>query len=223
MKIKNEKALFQNALTDAYSQIYDRELLDSDENAQATEDHKLKIRQIINDSLRHEKQILVKKAIIGILVAALLLLIGCTAYIHRNTIGKYIEEFYDKHMKITVAHESNTSDMIAVYYAPTYIPDGYSANKELYTTAGSYYRWSNSEGQAITFEQYPPSRINHLLDSESGETTIWIYENIEIYRRENGASHTYIWSNNNGSFKMVLSSDLPEGEVCLIINSMTAK
>ena len=92
-----DKALFKKAVLEVLSQNYEQELANCQETAKCSKKHYFRISEIIGIPVSRliSKRRSIKKTLVALLIASALLLAGCTAYIYRNEIKGFIEEFYD--------------------------------------------------------------------------------------------------------------------------------
>lgn len=221
-----ERALFKKALIQAFSQKFEDELTQCQETALCSDEHKEAMEKILSQSKSKPegKASSKKRIIIGLLLAAALLLIGCTAYILRDEIGDFMEEIFQKHIRLTYngEEESHVLEKITTDYELSYMPDGYTLSQESYSPSGNYLIWENTESDIIIFEQYPLDGANFMLDAEIGTTNIIEHETFDIYCREN-TDFSYIWSDGNYSYKIISNVPLPESTILRIIDGMRVK
>ena len=153
----NERELFKKALSEAMAQKYDEELSECEENAICSQKHYDKMQKIIGRNICRSKKRLTKKSLIAIIVAAALLLTGCTAaYIYRDEIRDFVEEIYDEFIKLTYDdEEQNPVGGIKEQYELTYVPEGYEKTNEKITSLYIYYEYTNVNKNKLTFRQNP--------------------------------------------------------------------
>ena len=109
MKNCSNQILFRRAVWEGICQRYDEELAMSEESAACSETHRLKMFRILR--LHGEKangMVLRKRALIAILIAAALLLAGCTVYAFREVLFSFVEDgFYDSTGSVGFEYVSN--------------------------------------------------------------------------------------------------------------------
>lgn len=99
---KVARELFKKALSEAMAQKYDEELAGCQENSICSPRHYDKMQKIIGNDTYNLKKKWSKKSLIAIIIAAALLLSGCAAaYIYRDEIRNFVEEVYEKFIKLT--------------------------------------------------------------------------------------------------------------------------
>lgn len=221
----NDRELFKKALSEAMAQKYDEELAECEENAICSQKHYDKMQKIIGRNICRQKKRLTKKSLIAIIVAAALLLTGCTAaYIYRDEIRDFVEEIYEEFIKLTYDdEEQNPVGGIKEQYELTYVPEGYEKTNEKITSLYIYYEYENGEGEKITFRQNALDGTNYGVDNEDGYTTIFAYGEINIYCRTLNSTHHYIW--NDGKYALSIDSTvlITENEFVKIIENVTTK
>lgn len=221
----NERELFKKALSEAMAQKYDEELAECEENAVCSQKHYDKMQKIIGRNVYRPKKKLSKKALIAIIVAAALLLTGCTvAYIYRDEIRDFVEEIYDEFIKLTYDdEEQNPVGGIQEQYELSYVPEGYEKTREKITPIYTHYEYENVDGEKITFRQNLLDDTNFRLDSEHGDTIIFTYGEFDIYCRVFETSYHYIW--NDGKYALNINSTalIDDNELIKIIENIVVK
>ena len=215
--------LFGKALAEALSRKYDGELSQCHETAQCSDEHLKEMKAIVRSGggASKPKRSGKKKWVIALLVAAVLLLAGCSAYVYRDEIRDFIEEIYDKHIKITYDRGEQPSSGVEITenYTLTYLPEGYFSVSEFYSSTGNVCIWQNSEGGYIIFEQRPLNRTSHVVDGESGATSMIKHNDYDLYYRTT-EDHSYIWNDGKYALKISASMPLSEEEVIAIIEGI---
>ena len=215
--------LFGKALAEALSRKYDGELSQCHETAQCSDEHLKEMKAIMRSGggANKPKRSGKKKWVIALLVAAVLLLAGCSAYVYRDEIRDFIEEIYDKHIKITYDKGEQPSSGVEITenYTLTYLPEGYFSVSEFYSSTGNVCIWQNSEGGYLMFEQYYLDLSSFLIDVESGVTSIIQYDEYSVYYRATEV-HSYIWNDGKYALKISASMPLSEEEVIAIIEGI---
>lgn len=204
----NDRELFKKALSEAMAQKYDEELAGCEENAICSQKHYDKMQKIIGRNICHPKKRLTKKSLIAIIVAAALLLTGCTAaYIYRDEIRDFVEEIYEEFIKLTYDdEEQNPVGGIKEQYELTYVPEGYEKTNEKITPIFVHYEYENGDGEKITFSQNPLDGSNFYFDSEQGYTKVYEYGEYKIYCRILDSTYHYTW--NNGIYSLTINSSV---------------
>ena len=218
----NDRELFKKALSEAMTQKYDEELAGCEENAICSQKHYDKMQKIIGRNICRPKKRLTKKSLIAIIVAAALLLTGCTAaYIYRDEIRDFVEEIYEEFIKLTYDDEDKTSGTgIKQSYELRYVPEGYEKITEKITPLYVYYEYENEDGVKLTFTQSPIDGSNFYFDNEDGNTTIYEYNGYKIYCRVLNSTYHYTW--NDGYYSLTIDSNtfLSENELNKIIDGI---
>ena len=124
----NSRELLKKAFIDAMCEKYEKELSVCNETADCSAAHKKRIKQIIcgSTSVVPRKR-LSKKTIVALIIAAALLLAGCTVYAYREKIGNFFFEIFGEYMvgQFDNGKEENLSEIKDIYTVG-YIPEGYT-------------------------------------------------------------------------------------------------
>ena len=221
--IADNLELFKNALIEALYSKYEDEIRESSgESAICSRAHYNKLRSLGIKVKDQRVGRISKKSFVAILVAAALLLVGCTAYVYRDKIFDFIETVYEEYILVTYdSSKSNDSDkIIEEPYILGYIPEGYELISESKTPIRIYYKWQDDSGNEITFRQKTLDGTNFKLDAEQGDTEILYCGNFTIYFRKIEESYHYIW--NDGEYALTLTSyvELSHEEISKIIDGI---
>ena len=204
---KEARELFGKALAEAFAEKFDEELAACEETAACSQEHYDKMQKIINSSRSAPKRKFSRKSLVAIIIAAALLLTGCAAYICRNEIRDFVEDVYEKFVKLTYSKsDEQSSAEINEVYKLTYVPEGYKLVKEIVNPVNIFYKFENDNGEYLTFNQIALDETNYGFDWEQGNT--WLYEFCEfkVYCRELDTSLHYIW--NDGEYALCLISSV---------------
>ena len=217
----DNRELFKKALVEALYSKYENEIKESsDESAICSPAHYNKLRRLGIKVKEQRVGRISKKSFVAILVAATLLLVGCTAYVYRDKIRVIIENVYEKYIHVTYNDENQKGSKLSDVYVLTYIPEGYELVLESKTPIEVYYKWKDDRGNRITFCQKTLDGTTFQLDAEQGGTEILNYGNYVIYFRKIENSYHYIW--NDGEYALTLTSyvELSDEEISKIIDGI---
>ena len=214
--------LFKKALTEALYSKYEDEIKESaDESAVCSPAHYNKLRKLGINVKEQRSCKISRRALVAILVAAALLLVGCTAYIYRDKICDFIETVYEDYILVTYdSNKANDSEkIIEDPYILNYIPEGYELIEKSKTPVRVYYKLQNEGNKRITFFQTTLDGAAFQLDVEQGYTEILKHGNYIIYFREFESSYYYIW--NDGEYALTMTSyvELSDEEISKIIDT----
>lgn len=218
-----DKALFKKAVLEVLSQNYEQELANCQETAKCSKKHYVRISEIIGIPVSRliSKRRSIKKTLVALLIASALLLAGCTAYIYRNEIKGFIEEFYDTYVKVSYSGEqANNDSQIEEYYSLSYVPEGYKLVSESQTPLYVRYKWTTDTGKKLMFEQMLIDVSSHSLDSEKGSALIITHNQLNIYCRINNGSFHYFWNDGKYILNLYSSVELHQDELKKIIDSI---
>lgn len=215
---KTDRELFGQALAEALAERFEEELAACEESAVCSEDHYRKMQEIICPSARVPKRKFSRKSLLAIIIAAALLLTGCAAYICRNEIRDFVEEVYEKFVRLTYCESyKKSSAEIDEIYKLTYVPEGYELVEEDLQPISNYYKYTNSNGEFILFKQVVLDTTEVGLDVEEGYTGLYEFNGLKIYCRTLDTSFHYVWNDGKYSFKLVSSINFDKTELKKII------
>ena len=219
----DNRELFKKALIEALYSKYEDEIKDSsDESAICSPVHYNKLRRLGIKVKEQRIGKISKKSFVAILVAAALLLVGCTAYVYRDKVRDFIETIYEKYIHVTYdsGKPNDSVRNVEKPYTLTYIPEGYELISESKTPIDVYYKWQDDSTNIITFRQIILDGTNFKLDAEQGDSEILYCGNYTIYFRKIEDSYHYIW--NDGEYALTLTSyvELSHEEISKIIDGI---
>ena len=203
-----EKQLFKSAILEALSQKYEQELAECREDAKCSKEHYLRISKITGIPLARVmgKRRSIRRTFVAILIAAALLLAGCTAYVYRNEIKDFIEEFYDTYIKVSYSEaQIENESYIREVYSLSYVPEDYQLVSEVKNALYVKYMWKSKNGDTLVFEQSLIKESDFFLDSEVEGMQCIEYNGVFVYRRSNNNIWLYFW--NDDKYGMSIDSD----------------
>ena len=213
-----DKKLFGDAILESLSRKYERELAEMADGVICSEEHVRRVSEIVENALAEEKKRSCVKWI-SILVAAALLLAGCSAAIvYRRQIGSFIEQIYEEYIHVSFNDEQGHSEIKEVYTL-TYLPEGYEMTNQVISEGCVFYEYSDSNGNWLTFEQYP-KKVIVQVDNENDPPVLLQLGDIEVYYRPINSLYHYIWYDQNYVMTIILSTKLPANELFNIIKSI---
>ena len=210
----SEKKLFAQAVAEGLVEKYEAQIAAIDGPVICSKRHDKRMQQILDgqDPTNHRN---VKRAIGAILLAAALLLTGCTVYAYRNEIRDFFVMVYDSFVKVTFdSEQQENKESIEVVYHLSYVMDGYELVHEESTSIDIIYEYRNSSGGTLTFEQYLLDGTNFIMDSEHGDAELREIDDYCFYYRFTSQRHYYIW--NDGEYAMTLTSNTVLSDDALI-------
>lgn len=217
---KSNLELFKQALNEAVSNKFDKMADECTEEIVYSERHKLAMRTIVYGKADTKRVWSPKmRRIIAILIAVALLLTSC-GIIFRNEIREIFEEFF---VKLEYDDEKESNETIKEVYYLSYVPEGYSLEKESITSMYVKYTFANQSKEIIRFEQHAIALTDFVIDSESGYSKIQEIEKYEVYYRFTGENHHYAWIDGKYSMKMKSSTKLSNEEISAILEGIATK
>lgn len=145
----NNLTLFKQAISNGLCNKIDGVANGYTEEVLCSKKHSLAMRTIVYGKVgtKHIRSPRVKW-LIAILVAAALLLTGCSI-IFRNEIREVFEDFF---VKLIYDNDNTSADTIKEVYTPTYVPDGYVLENESITSMRIKYEFVNDAGNKLLIE-----------------------------------------------------------------------
>jgi hypothetical protein len=166
----------------------------------------------------------IKRRVVAALIAAALLLTGCTAYAYREEIRKFIETVFDEHIEVKYneGEESKSTDTISEYYTLGYVPEGYELVNEAEKPSKTKYEWTNSEGEYITFEQCHVDSALFVLDNKIED---WEAIRIGDHEMSHCCSNVYyyLWNDGISAYRLTTSVQWEEQELLCMIENLRVK
>lgn len=218
---ENDLALFKQAINEGIDNKLNSIVSSYTEEIESSERHKLAMRTIVYGKVDEapKRKKLPMKRIIAIIVAAALLLTSC-GIIFRNQIR---EIFRDLYVRVNYGDEDVESRVIDETYVLTYVPEGYSLEREIIDPTFVQYKYVNEENESIVFSQMPSNSSKYVIDSETGYSEMLRIAERDVYYRLAHKEHIYIWSDEKYSLKMKTTVQMSEDEIALIINGISIK
>ncbi len=225
MMTREEKTkLFKSAVLDGLADKYDEELKDCTENSDCSRSHYKKLSKILGVNVSGEEKStkLSKKAIIAIMVAAVLMLTACTAYVFKKEIAGWIEEIQGDGAWLSSVTDASNSNIIEDIYVLNYVPEGYNLTNEYSDSLCVKYVFESDENHII-FKQ-KPLNSNHInVDAENNDSIQIECNDVTIYFMKTETASIYIWSNDKYSFNITSASELDAEELEKILNGISVK
>ena len=148
-----------------------------------------------------------KAWVVALLVAAALLLTGCSVYALSEDVRNFVEELFDEYVVVFFEEEEPYPEeyySIEEYYVMTWNPENYDKVFETRTRGTNIVKWEKGDEDYLIFSQKAIAGTASALDSEEGSVT---YE-IEIgghtvHCRDGEENHYYVW--NDGRYVFTIS------------------
>ena len=222
----SEMLLFRKALWEASCNVYDRELAECYMDAKCSRRHYAKMRKILGVAIlpATNRNMQIKRRVIAALIAAALLLTGCTAYAYREEIRKFIETVFEDYIRVTYHDGENTTslDTISEYYTLGYVPEGYELVNEAEKPSKTKYEWTNSEGAYITFEQCHVDSALFGIDNKIEDWEVVRIGRSNVYFRAPDV-YCYIWNDGVYAYQITTSLQWNEQELSRMIENVQIK
>lgn len=223
---KINQKLFKDALVEAMLREFDRDMEHCEESPICSPEHYKRMSEIVGFDVtkprRNKHKMSLRKRIIIFIIAAALALTGCVAAIYYRQIGNFIEEVYEKYIKVHFVDETPSAPIeIEDVYTLTYVPEGYELVDRKESTSLLRYQYQNKT-KIISFEQYILFDTCHVVDLEDGYTQIFEGEALTVYYKELNNISIYKWSNGIYAFSIYDRQTLSQDEIIKMINSLKA-
>ena len=220
MDNKTNQELFKQALVEGVSRRIDREIAACDEKVVFSRRHIKNMERIVKG--KTPKKPINKKMVAILVAAAVLLLAGC-AIIYRDEIREFVTDIREYFVKIDFEDGENESRAIDEIYELTYLPEGYSLEKQEINRMVVQYLFANAENDIIRFIQQSIDASNFYVDIENSDNVIIEIGDYTIYSRQTNGTHYYIW--NDGKYALTLNSkeELSHETLEAIINGIKNK
>lgn len=217
-----DRELFARAVNEGVMSRMELDLAEFEGKVTCSKSHYRRISEIIGYRVGpSEKRTSFKRAVAVALIAAALLLAGCAAVVYKDRIGDFFVEIFDTHIKGRFAEGSeNNNEIIEEYYSLSYVPEGYELVEEIMNSGLVRYKWVNSEGNTIVFEQAPLYSSRYFIDAENGDTVVYTLNEYTIYARVIDNNTTYICNDEKYSIKINTYDEIAEEELIKIIDGI---
>ena len=206
--------------------MYDRELAAYTEDAKCSRRHYAKMRKILGVAVlpATNRKMMIRRRVVAALIAAVLLLTGCTAYAYRAEIREFIETVFEDYIRVTYHDGQDTTslDTISVYYTLGYVPEGYELVNETEKSSKIKYKWADSNGNYILFEQCHVDSTLFGMDNKTEDWEVVQIGSQDMYHRFLGA-HCYLWNDGIYAYQITSSVQWDEQELSLMIENIQVK
>ena len=216
----SEKKLFAQAVAEGLVEKYNAQIAIIDEPVVCSKRHDKRMQRILDgkDPANHRN---VKRTIGALLLAAALLLTGCTVYAYRNEIRDFFVKAYDSFVKVTFdSEQQGDKESIEVAYHLSYVMEGYELVREEVASTDVFYEYINLTGDILTFEQYLLDGTNIILDSEHGYAELREVMDYRVYYKFDGLQHIYIWNDGLYALMLISSTELSDDNLMNILNGI---
>ncbi len=218
---KNDAKLFGDAVLNGIINRFEKEMSQNDENDLCSEAHIEAMLGIIDKTNSREKK-RSRAGLIAALIAAALLLVGCTTCVYRNQIGSFIETFFEDSVNISFTKDDKDYiTEIEDVYEMLYVPEGYTLTDTFISDTYVMYTYHDEHGNIIAFDQWPLGVSYSIgIDNDADEGSVFEHNGVEIYMRVNKKTRHYVWKNDKYVLNLVCSSVISEEEVVKIIDGV---
>ena len=216
----SEKKLFAQAVAEGLVEKYDAQIATIDGPVICSKRHDKRMQRILDgqDPTNHRN---VKRAIGAILLAAALLLTGCTVYTYRNEIRDFFVKAYDSFIKVTFDPEQQgDKESIEVAYHLSYVMEGYELVREEAASTDVIYEYKNLAGNTLVFGQYLLDGTNIIFDSEHGYSEIRKVNDYRVYYKFDGLQNIYIWNDGLYAMMLISSTELSDENLINLLNGI---
>ena len=153
-----------------------------------------------------------------VLIAAVIFLVGCAAFIYKEEISNFFVAHFSTHNVVESNGEETST--ITVEYNLTYVPEGYTIFYDQNDEFGITKRYSNNFSEVLIFEQRVNNGTKYVFDIEHNAYTIEEYDGKAIYLSEGRTSYSILWFDNGYSFYISLYSSTDKNEIFKLIDGV---
>ena len=220
MDTKTNQELFKQALVEGVSRRIDCEIAACDEEVNYSRRHIKNMERIVKG--KNPKKPINKKMVAILVAAAVLLLAGC-AIIYRDEIREFVTDIREFFVKIDFEDGENESRDIDEIYELTYVPEGYSLEKQEINRMVVQYLFANAENDIIRFIQQSIDASNFYVDIEHSDNVIFEIREYTVYSRKTNGTYYYLWNDGKYALKLNSKEELSHETLEAIINGIKIK
>ena len=204
-----DRKILGKVLLEALSEKYDEELKQCKRYGPCSDEHLEKMSEILGFDVTRKKTVFRsrKKLWVAILIAAALLLMGCTAYVYREEIKGFVMDIYKEYADVNFSDVNfeNAPKTIEDKYTLGYVPEGYELVEEIADFGITYQKFRNEAGEFVIFTQSLLDENGFGIDTERGTIEIVEYGGHEMLIKTAETIKVFIW--NDGKYE--LSIEVP--------------
>lgn len=183
-----------------------------------------RIRRLAEHPEKYTKKHRIKKIVI-ILIAAAVLLTGCTAIKPvRTAIANFIVTIFKEGSYVDKSTDKNGKNSITEFYSPAFIPEGYELFEDefvkLYEDIITCRDLKYKKGNDILYFSQSETNSTITLDTENAEIKTFKVNNIECMSSRNINCYIVIWEQNGYRFRLAMTEEIPEETAKKIIESV---
>jgi len=221
-----EMILFKKALWEASCNVYERELAACTEDAKCSRRHYAKMRKILGVAIlpATNRAMMIRRRVVAALIAAVLLLTGCTAYAYRAEIREFFVTIFDDHEEVRYneGEQSKSTDTISEYYTLGYVPEEYELTKSSEQPSKTKYEWTDAHGEYILLEQTHVDSGLFGMDNKTEDWEVVQIGNQDVYHCFSNAYY-YLWNDGVYAYRLTTSVQWEEQELISMIENLRVK
>lgn len=218
-----DRKLLGKVILEALTAKYEEELAQCKGDASCSDMHLKKMSEILGYDVCKEsaKKKSLRKMWAVILIAAALLLVGCTAYVYREEIKGFILEIHEKFVKVNFDVDlDEVPKSIEVEYTLGYVPEGFEQIRKEVSGGVNFQEWNNEKGESVLFVQNVINERGLGVDAERGTVTIFEHGEYVIYLKITELNKYYLWSDNKYMFVVNIPIYITDEEALRIIDNI---
>lgn len=220
------KELFKQAVNEGFVIRMERDTALIGKEIVCSEGHYRKLSEIFGFEVKNPniKRKTIRRTVAAILIAAALLLAGCTAVVYKEKIEDFFTTAFDTYIKgYFVSEDAENKEIIEEYYTLTYVPEGYELVEEKHKVEVAISIWETQDGNQLIFEQSTLNAGRYFIDNESGQSDVIETEEYTVYFRNVDGTYRCIWSNEKFAFYLFFEKELSTEEIIKIIEGINPK
>ncbi len=183
-----------------------------------------RIRRLTEHPEKYTKKHRIKKIVI-ILIAAAIILTGCTAIKPvRTAIANFIITVFNNGSFVEKGTDKNGKDKITEFYSPGFIPEGYELVEDRLNKfnedfiIGRYLEYKNGDKMLYFIQLEAKSTM--ILDTENAEIKTFMVNSVECMSSRNINCYIVIWEQYGYRFRLEMSEETTEETAKRIIESV---
>ena len=183
-----------------------------------SEEFNNKLRILINKNKKKNIAGVSKRKLIAIIVAtALVISMAITAFAFRESILNFFVQIFDDHTHISSGEQESAK--IHTYYAPTWLPEGYTSEMSNEGKTAQIKSWV-SNGNRIKFTQTTIGKNGIYFDDNDGEYTTLSIASHDVYFSIQDSNQIFRWVYDGYSMKLECPDAIDLDTVEQIISSI---
>ena len=223
MNFREDEALFAKALRAETDRRYNELMQNTIVSGEASEEHHKRIRTMIKLAEKEDKaRPNIKKRLIAILIAAVILLVGCATAIYIDEIKEFIITRFDDHVEVdaTDKGENTVNKTIDKIYEFTYILEGYKLEETVNTVYIVRNKYVNPSGDEYVISQTVKESDSVNYDFKADDYILLNISDVSIYHNVDSYGCFYVFFIDDYSFRIKSNVSIENALLAKIVEGM---